>query len=265
MPELPDVETLARRIHRRVRGTRIRAVRLLTPSTVRHPDSAAFQRRLRGRRIMAVSRRGKYLLFALSGDLTVAVHLRMTGDFELTRPDAPLSPHTRVIFKAEGIDLRFTDLRRFGHMDLLTPAQRAQFPGLRTLGIEPLDAAFTSARFRELIGRRRLGVKALLLRQDLIAGIGNLYADEILWQARLHPSRTTDTLTPREVARLHRMIRVVLGRAVRHLSRYGRPVGAFLDVRERNGHCPRGHGPLLVARIAGRTTYFCPRCQRPRP
>jgi formamidopyrimidine-DNA glycosylase len=102
----------------------------------------------------------------------------------------------------------------------------------------------------------------LLLRQDLIAGIGNLYADEILWQARLHPSRTTDTLTPRETARLHRVIRRVLARAVRHLSRYRRPVGAFLDARDRDGHCPRGHGPLRIERIAGRTTYLCPRCQR---
>jgi formamidopyrimidine-DNA glycosylase len=243
---------------------RIRRVRLLTPSTVHHPDPAAFRRRLRGRRIMAVNRRGKYLLFELSGDLTLAVHLRMTGDFELARPDAPLSRHTRVIFTADGTDLRFTDLRRFGHMDLLTPAQRERFPGLRALGIEPLDAAFTLARFRDLTGRRRLGVKALLLRQDLIAGIGNLYADEILWQARLHPSRTTDTMTLRQVALLHRMIRRVLARAVRHLSRYGRPVGAFLDTRDRNGHCPRGHGPLRIERIAGRTTYFCPRCQRRR-
>lgn len=262
MPELPDVETLARKLHRRVRGMRIRSVVLLTPSTVRHPDPAAFRRRLRGRRITAVNRRGKYLLFELSGELTLAVHLRMTGDFELARPDVPLSPHTRVVFTADGSDLRFTDLRRFGHMDLLTPAQRERFAGLSKLGIEPLDAAFTSGRLRELVGRRRLGIKALLLRQDLIAGIGNLYADEILWQARLHPSRTTDTLTARQMALLHRTIRRVLTRAVRHLSRYRRPVGAFLDARDRNGLCPRGHGPLRIERIAGRTTYFCPRCQR---
>jgi formamidopyrimidine-DNA glycosylase len=262
MPELPDVETLARKLHRRVRGMRIRSVVLLTPSTVRHPDPAAFRRRLRGRRITAVNRRGKYLLFELSGELTLAVHLRMTGDFALARPDAPLSPHTRVVFTADGSDLRFTDLRRFGHMDLLTPAQRERFAGLSKLGIEPLDAAFTPRRLRELVGRRRLGIKALLLRQDLIAGIGNLYADEILWQARLHPSRTTDTLTARQMALLHRTIRRVLTRAVRHLSRYRRPVGAFLDARDRNGLCPRGHGPLRIERIAGRTTYFCPRCQR---
>ena len=262
MPELPDVETLARSLHRRVRGQRIRGVRLLTPSTVRHPEPAPFRRRLQGRRITAVRRRGKYLLFELSGDLTLVVHLRMTGDFSLSAAEAPVHPHTRVILTLETADLRFTDLRRFGHMDLLTPDQRARFPGLRGLGIEPLDPAFTGPRFRIIIGTRRLGVKALLLRQDLIAGIGNLYADEILWQARLHPARATDTLSSQEVAVLHRAIRRVLARAVRRLSRYRRPVGVFLDARERDGHCPRGHGPLRVARVAGRTTYFCPRCQR---
>src|SRR3990170_4631151 len=151
MPELPDVETLARRLHRRVRGKRIRRGRLLTPSTLRHPDPVAFRPRLRGRRIVAVTRRGKYLLFELTGDLTLVVHLRMTGDFELARVDAPVHRHTRAIFTVDGADLRFTDLRRFGHMDLLTPEQRERFPGLRRLGIEPLDAAFTRARFRALV------------------------------------------------------------------------------------------------------------------
>jgi formamidopyrimidine-DNA glycosylase len=262
MPELPDVETLARRLRRRIRGRRIGRVRLLTPSTVRHPDPDAFRRRLRGRRITDVRRRGKYLLFELTGDLTLAVHLRMTGDFELTRRQTPIDRHTRVIFSVNGSELRFTDLRRFGHMDLLTPAQRDRFPGLRRLGIEPLGPGFTLPYFRELIRARRRGIKALLLRQDLIAGIGNLYADEILWQARLHPSRDTGTLPPHQIALLHRSIRRVLDRAVRSLSRYRRPIGDFLDARERNGHCPRDHGPLRVARIAGRTTYFCHRCQR---
>lgn len=262
MPELPDVETLVRRLRRRVRDTRIRRVRLLTPSTVRHPDPEAFRRRLRGRSITDVRRRGKYLLFELTGDLTLAVHLRMTGDFEIARADAPVHRHTRVIFTVDGAELRFIDLRRFGHMDLLTPAQLERFRGLRGLGIEPLDAAFTLAAFRALVETRRLGLKALLLRQDLIAGIGNLYADEILWQARLHPARTTDALHPRQIALLHRTIRRVLDRAIRHLSRYRRPIGVFLDAREHHAHCPRGHGVLRIARIAGRTTYYCPRCQR---
>jgi formamidopyrimidine-DNA glycosylase len=262
MPELPDVEILARGLRRRLRGKRIRAVRLLTPSTVRHPGRATFRRTLAGRRITGVARRGKYLLIALDGDLTLAVHLRMTGDLVVARMGAPLPPHTRVVFTLEDTELRFTDQRRFGHMDLIRGAERERAAGLRSLGVEPLSPAFTLSGFEALIGRRRLGVKALLLRQDLIAGIGNLYADEILWQARLHPARTTDTLTPRQRALLWRTIRHVLDRAIRERSRYGGAVGTLIDARDRGGRCPRGHGPLRVMRAAGRTTYLCPRCQR---
>jgi len=262
MPELPDVETLARRLRRRLRGRRIRKVRLFTPSTVRHPDPATFARLLRGRQVLTVDRRGKYLLIRLDRDLTLAVHLRMTGDIEVMGAAAPMPPHTRVLFEGDGFHLCFTDLRRFGHMDLLTPRQLAHLRGVATLGVEPLGPEFTPQRLRQLIRAHRIGLKALLLRQDLIAGIGNLYADEILWQARLHPARTAGTLRGDQVAMLHRVIRRVLDRAVRRLSRNGRPVGIFLDAREREGHCPRCRGPLRIARIAGRTTYFCRRCQR---
>lgn len=262
MPELPDVETLVRRLRPRVRGRRVRRVRLFTPSTVRYPAPEAFRRRLQGRRITGVTRRGKYLLFGLSGDLTLAVHLRMTGDLKVVRPGTPLHPHTRVTFRLDGAELRFTDQRRFGHMHLLTPAEFARFKGVRTLGEEPLSASFTLPRFQGLVRPRRLGVKSFLLRQDLIAGIGNLYADEILWQARLHPGRGTETLSSTQVTGLWRSIGRALRRAVRSQSRYDRPVGSLLDARDRAGRCPRDHGPLRVVRVAGRTTYFCPRCQR---
>lgn len=262
MPELPDVEAVARMLRRRVRGRRIGGVRLLAPSTVRHPHPDTFARLLRGRRILDVDRRGKYLLVRLDRDLTLAVHLRMTGDFEVVPKDAPLHPHTRVVIGVGREHLRFTDLRRFGHMHLLTPRQLAHLPALASMGPEPLERTFTLDAFRALVRSRRMGLKALLLRQDLIAGIGNLYADEILWQARLRPGRSTATLRPAQIAALHRGIRSVLSKAVRQLSRYGRPVGAFLDAREREGRCPRRHGPLRVETVAGRTTYYCPHCQR---
>lgn len=262
MPELPDVEIVARTLRRRIRGRRIGRVRVLTPSTVRSPDPATFVRLLRGRRVRAVARRGKYLLIGLDGDLTLVVHLRMTGDLVMTRPTAPAHPHTRVIFEITRLHLRFVDLRRFGHMDLLTPRGLARFPGLARLGVEPLGPEFTLGRFRALLRGRRGALKALLLRQDLVAGIGNIYADEILWLARLHPARTAAGLGPASVARLHRAIRTVLTRAVEGLSRYGHPVGRFLEARDRDGVCPRCGRPLAVERIAGRTTYFCPQCQR---
>lgn len=262
MPELPDVETVAAMLRRRVRGKRIRRVRLLTPSTVRSPDPGTFTRLLRGRLVRSIGRRGKYLLIGLDGGLTLVAHLRMTGDFEVTAPQAPVHPHTRVIFELDGRHLRFTDQRRFGHMDLLTPRELSQFPGLARLGIEPLGPQFTLAKFRELVRSRRGTVKALLLRQDLIAGIGNIYADEILWRARLHPARRIEPLRPDRLTLLYQTIRTVLRTAVAGLSRYGRPVGRFLDAREQDGRCPRCGRPLAVDRIAGRTTYFCRTCQR---
>jgi len=262
MPELPDVETVAAMLRRRVRGKRIQMVQLLTPSTVRSPDPATFTRLLRGLRLQRIDRRGKYLLISLDGDLTLVVHLRMTGDFEVTDPKAPIHPHTRVVFEIDRRHLRFIDQRRFGHMDLLTPQGLSQFPGLARMGVEPLGPQFTLEKFRQLAAARRGAVKALLLRQDLVAGIGNIYADEILWHARLHPARRMESLRPDRITLLYRTIRTVLRTAVSGLSRYGRPYGRLLAAREQNGHCPRCGRPLAIDRIAGRTTYFCRTCQR---
>ena len=126
-----------------------------------------------------------------------------------------------------------------------------------------LLAAILHASWNAMLHGRRGTIKSLLLRQDLIAGIGNIYADEILWQARVHPARPVHRLRHGELARLYRIVRRVLRRAVTHLSRYGRPVGRFLEVRgERDMPCPRCGRPIRAASIAGRTTYFCPHCQR---
>lgn len=261
MPELPDVETVRRMLHRTVGGRRIGRVRVLSPSTVRSPAVRVFARRLRGRRIEAVGRRGKYLLFGLEGGLALVVHLRMTGDFLVAPRAAPPDRHTRVIFSLNGDELRFVDQRRFGHMDLL-PTAELNKSGLARLGAEPLGRGFTVAEFRRLLRGRRGALKALLLRQDVIAGIGNLYADEILFQARLHPARPVQSLRAGEVVRLYESLRSVLRRATSALSRYGRPGGAFLAVRSRGAACPRCGRPLRAEPIAGRTTIFCASCQR---
>lgn len=262
MPELPDVETLARALRRSTTGRRIHGVRILSPGTIRSPSPRTFGRLLRGRRIVRVGRRGKYLLIDLDGALTLIVHLRMTGDLALAPAGAPLHPHTRVLFALDGEELRFTDQRRFGHMDLLPAARVHRLSGLRRLGAEPLDRGFTVNRFRALLRGRRGMLKALLLRQDLVAGIGNLYADEILFRARLRPARAVESLRPPEVTRLHAAIRGVLRKATDGLARSGSPAAPFLDARERGGACPRCGRPLVAARIAGRGTYYCRACQR---
>lgn len=262
MPELPDVEALARRLRQRILRRRITRVALPDPSVVRSPRPSVFGRRLRGRSIRDVGRRGKYFLVHLSGGLVIVGHLRMTGDIAVVRRTDPLRPHTRLMIGFDGDELRFVDQRRFGHVELVGARALDTVSGLRRLGVEPLDPAFTPARLRALLRGRRGALKALLLRQDLIAGIGNIFADEILYQARLHPARQIRTLRPLEIGAFYRSIRRVLRRAVRALSRRRGAEGTLLAVRAPGGVCPRCGGPLRVARIAGRTTYFCPRCQR---
>ena len=262
MPELPDVETVVRMLRRRVVGGRIDRIRVLDPSVVRSPAPALFARRVRGRAIQAVRRRGKYLLIRLEGGSTIVGHLRMTGDFSVVPRREPIRPHTRLVVGLDGTDLRFTDQRRFGHVDLVATHALDDFPALRRLGVEPLGPAFTPDRFRGILRTRRGSLKGLLLRQDLIAGIGNLYADEILFQARLRPARHVESLRPAEVRRLYHAIGDTLRRGVESLSRRRAAVGDLMQIRARDGACPRCGGPLRSATVAGRTTYFCPRCQR---
>jgi formamidopyrimidine-DNA glycosylase len=261
VPELPDVEVLARRLHRALAGQRVNRVAVRDRSVVRSPSPAVFVRRLRGRRIGSVGRRGKYLLVRLSGGLVLAGHLRMTGDFEIVPRRAPVRPHTRLMLGVGSREVRFVDQRRFGHVDLVDAGRLNAVPGLRALGVEPLGPEFSARGLAALIRGRRGGLKAFLLRQDRLAGIGNLYADEILFQARLHPARAVALLRPPELRRLHGAIRRTLRRGIAGLSRRGGAIGDLIAVRDRGGACPRCGGPLRTATIGGRTTYFCPRCQ----
>jgi len=261
MPELPDVETVARRLRRTITARRIIGVRVLTPSTIRSPHPRWFIKRLTGCTVRGVARRGKYLLIRLDPPTTLAVHLRMTGDFEIVPPTRLVHPHTRVIVRFEDLDLRFVDQRRFGHMDLVSSEN--DFGPVTRLGVEPLGRSFTRKRWEAILDGRRGSIKSLLLRQDLIAGIGNIYADQILWQARVHPTRSVHRLRRQEVVRLHWIIRRVLRRAVVSLAHHGRAVGRFLEIRDkRDAPCPRCGRPITAVRVAGRTTYFCPHCQR---
>jgi len=262
VPELPEVETLARYLRRRLVGRTIRRVQILTPATIRSPRPDRFTRALRGRTVQGIDRRGKYVLVRLDRGLVLVIHLRMTGDLVIMPRRRLLHPHTRVVLGFGGSDLRFEDQRRFGHMDLLPASAVPYFEPLQRIGAEPLDGAFTPERFRAILKRRRGALKPLLLRQEVVAGIGNLYADEILFQARLHPGRRVESLRPQEVRRLYLATRRVLRRAVRGLARAGEPVGALLAVREEGGACPRCGRLLAATRMGGRATYFCPACQR---
>jgi len=277
MPELPEIETIRRSVADLIAGAKITAVEVFQTRQVATHDPAAFAAAVSGRRLVRFERRGKYLILGLDDGQRLVIHLRMTGQLLVCRPEAPVARHTHVVFHLEdGRQLRYRDVRRFGRIYLLGPepfSQQARAPGcLRRLGPEPLDPEFTSAAFCERLRGRRGALKPLLLRQDFIAGLGNIYADEALHRARLHPLRPAHSLTPAECEALFGAIREVLTEAIvwggttiaDFRDGYGRS-GAFrqrLRVYGRQGEpCLTCGQTVVKIRVAGRSSHFCPRCQ----
>lgn len=277
MPELPEVETLVRGLRRTIVGRRILEVRLGQTDFV--DDAAAIERGVPGCRIAGVERVGKFFLLrlkppaaAVNGHEPAAllVHLGMTGHLSPHRPDEPLPKHTHVVMPLDdGRELRYTDPRRFGRMALLSDAALAA--EIARHGAEPMEIA--EADFLERLAARRARIKALLLDQRFLHGIGNIYADESLWHARVHPLRVAATLTRTQSRALHRAIRKVLAAAIRaggsSISDYrdadGRP--GWFQIRhrayDREGQpCFRCRARIRRIIVAGRSSHFCPRCQR---
>ncbi len=272
MPELPEVETLARELREGLVGRSIVGVEVRWARTVAAPDPEDFARRLVGRRIREIRRRGKWLLLGLDGGEWLLVHLRMSGRLAVEGADAPEDSHTRVVFHLDdGRRLRFSDPRKFGRMALTACPE----DWLGGLGPEPLEPGLTPERLVGMLRGRRVRLKALLADQRFLAGLGNIYADEVLWRAGLHPLRRADTLTAEEVARLHGAIREVLEEAIarrgttladrRYVLPDGRPgeFAAHLAVYGREGApCPRCSAPIVRTRVGGRSAHYCPQCQR---
>jgi formamidopyrimidine-DNA glycosylase len=274
MPELPEVETIRRDLLSHVVGHTITGVHVMPGASrvIRDVPVRAFVRRLAGRRIDDLARRGKYLLFRLNGErapIYLTVHLRMTGSLLYRRAGDPSDAYVRaVITLDDGREMRYADLRKLGQMWLVDSPEEA----VGALGPEPLEAAFTAAKLRETLSRRRAPVKAVLLDQHAIAGLGNIYADEALFAARIHPRRLANTLTETEVKRLHRAVRRVLNDA---LGNRGSSFRDYVDGAGREGTHQlrvkvfrRTGQPCYVCRteiarikVGGRSTHFCPRCQ----
>lgn len=284
MPELPEVETLRRALSRTLVGRTITGVEVRLPK-VFQPAPGLGTRDVVGARVEAARRRGKYLVLDLSDGLSLVFHLRLAGQLVLMRDGEVIAagghpvpefgsplPHkaTHLIFDLDdGSHLYFTDIRRFGFCLLMPTAEVASYLAEQGLGPEALSPELTLEGFREVLRQRRAArLKPLLLDQRAIAGLGNIYADEALWLARLHPLRTAGSLTPEEQARLYRAIREVLEHALTHgLARVvgGRatPGAGFPRVHGREGEpCPVCGGPIERIRVDGRSTYFCPRCQQ---
>ncbi|MEW8978132.1 MAG: bifunctional DNA-formamidopyrimidine glycosylase/DNA-(apurinic or apyrimidinic site) lyase [Symbiobacterium sp.] len=272
MPELPEVETVRRTLYPHVVGREIRRVEILTPRQIYYPDPDTFKAELEGARFTDIERRGKYLLFRLGPALLVA-HLRMSGHLYISAPERPREKHLHVVFHLDdGSELRYADQRKFGGFHLVGPDGRGLPPGLMHLGPEPLSDEFTVERLAAALSGRRTPVKAALLNQELVAGLGNIYADEALFCARIHPARPAGSLTAAEVERLHGCIRRVLERAV---AKRGTTFSLYRDgegnegdmydelqVFDRAGQpCPVCGTPIEKVTVAQRGTHFCPRCQ----
>jgi formamidopyrimidine-DNA glycosylase len=276
MPELPEVETVVRDLRKHgLANAVIRGVDVRWPRTVAGLAPEAFAKALAGQRITGVSRRAKYIVLALGSGQRLLVHLRMTGKLRFAAEGERPGPHDHVVLAfADGRRLVFNDTRKFGRFRLLSP----QDDPLQALGPEPLEDAFTPALLRERLRGRTRQIKPLLLDQATVAGLGNIYVDEALWQAKLHPERRADTLTPAEIRRLHAAIREVLQRAVDNCgTTLGDGEGNFYSVAGHRGRnadalkvfrrdglpCPRC-GTVLARTVVGqRGTHFCPRCQQP--
>ena len=272
MPELPEVETTRRHLAAHLPGARVAAVALPDPRALWRPDPETFAARLVGAEITAVRRRAKYLIVDLAGGDHLIVHRRMTGNLLLREPGAPPDAHTvAVLHLADGRELRFCDMRRFAKLWLADAAEVARLDS--SLGPEPLLRTFTAERLAAALANRRGQLKPLLLNQNLVAGLGNIYVDEALFAARLHPTRSADTLTEADVRRLHRAIRTVLAQGIQnegttfrdYLGAVGVPgrnqeqVGVF----KREGKpCVRCRTTIAKTRVGGRGTHYCPRCQR---
>jgi formamidopyrimidine-DNA glycosylase len=275
MPELPEVETIRRQLAERLPGRAFSVAEIRDPLLVAPSSPAALAEEVVGRLVLGVGRRAKYLQVQLdSGDLLV-MHLRMTGQlYWAPGPPDPDLPYLRASFGFDdGSSLAFCDLRRFGRI-WVVPADLpdADAYWAARAGVEPLERDFTARRLAELLARRRAPVKAVLLDQAAVAGIGNIYADEALFGARIHPLRPADSLDAAEVRRLHRAIRDRLAAAVAaggaSIDRYRDTVGQrgsmqdLLRVHLRRGEpCVRCRTEVRKTRVAGRGTYWCPRCQ----
>jgi len=271
VPELPEVESVRRAIAPALAGRRLDRVEIMDARLTRPEDSDVVAAELTGERVQRVDRRGKYLIVRLASGRALLIHLRMTGS--LLR-DPSSGTHVRAVLGLDdGSEVGYRDVRRFGTWLLLEPGELEPYLDAR-LGEEPLVAAFTARGLGRRLAGRRAPVKAALLDQRTLAGLGNIYVDEALWYARVHPLRPAGSLDADELRRVHRGIRRALAAGLERqgasLRDYALPDGSSGSMQDefraygRLGEpCDRCGTPIEKTRVAGRGTWFCPRCQQP--
>jgi formamidopyrimidine-DNA glycosylase len=278
VPELPEVETIRRDLDKEIVGRRIKTVEVKGKRSIRrHKSGPEFRARLESKKVVSVRRSGKYLIIGLDGDHVLVVHLGMSGQLLRAKgPKDPVDKHTHVIITfTVGGQLRFVDPRTFGEMFVTTADElTAQVPELAHLGFDPLEEVMSWARYGQLLAERSVGLKTLLMDQKFVAGIGNIYSDEILFAAGLRYDRMSDSLSAQEVRRLYRAMVETLTEAVKYRGssladeQYRDLYGATGDfqgqhqVYDRDGQaCRRCRNSVVKVKVNGRSAFLCEHCQ----
>ncbi|MFH1701241.1 MAG: bifunctional DNA-formamidopyrimidine glycosylase/DNA-(apurinic or apyrimidinic site) lyase [Candidatus Zixiibacteriota bacterium] len=272
MPELPEVETVVRGLTKTIVGQRISKITIKNTAKI-YPENRKFKLILSGSKIISINRRAKNILINLSNDYTLWVHLKMTGHFYYLPVSNPIGKHDHVVFDFtnNNYNLKFNDYRRFGYLKLFPTDEIFNQPGMANLGPEPLD--LSGDDFILMCESRSRMIKPALLDQTFIAGIGNIYADESLYLARIHPQRLTNSLSKKKLIELHGHIQSVLKRAIKLM---GTSVDTFTGVNGQPGRyqkylraygredksCFKCGRKIRREKIGGRSAHFCPSCQR---
>ena len=272
MPEMPEVETIKRDLEKRVKGKKIDRVIIKNKKSVKLPAPTEFIRRMEGKVFIRVERRGKFLLLGLDSEDSLVIHLKLTGRLIYSKKGEELD-YTRVVFVFQDhTQLSFTDVRGFGGIWLIPDRDFQRIPTLDNLGPEPLEESFTVAKFRELLKGKRGKIKSLLMDQEFIAGVGNIYSQEALFLSQIHPERSPSSLAEEEIEKLYKNLRQILKEAI---SYRGSSVDAYVDLEGKKGNfesqlkvygregkaCSKCGATIKRIDISGRGTYFCPNCQ----
>ena len=272
MPELPEVETVRRGLEKLILGKKILNIEIRYPKMIK-TDLNQFQKELPGQVIQSMGRRGKYLLFNLRDKVLIS-HLRMEGKYFYYPDEIPERKHAHILVHFEdGTTLVYEDVRKFGTMELLAPELLDSYFISKKLGPEPTDQDFDLGRFKLALKKSKKPIKSHLLDQTLVAGLGNIYVDEVLWRAKVHPSRHSNSLTAQEARKAHDETIKVLGQTVEKggstIRSYTNAFGEdgtmqeFHQVYDKAGQaCSRCGSTIEKIQLGGRGTYFCPKCQR---
>lgn len=273
MPELPEVETVRKGLVSLVKGKTIAKVNVYWPRIIEFPEVEIFQQQLLGETLETVDRRGKYLIFQFTHYEMVS-HLRMEGKYEYFAEPTALDKHSHVQFIfSDGTELIYRDVRKFGRMALLKKGMAKEYKGLLQLGPEPTPADFDLADFKTQLQKSSTMIKPLLLNQKVVAGLGNIYADEVLWLAKIHPEQPANTLDAQTIARLREAIIEVITKAKKA---GGTTIRTYLNALGEAGHfqqelhvygqtgepCARCKTPIIKIKVAQRGTHLCPHCQK---